>query len=54
MPNPKQPSERKIFANRKLKEDKVNEEVAPKPLSRYQLRQLALKQQEQNGSTTEA
>ena len=53
-PRPKQPSERKIFANRKLKEDKVNEEVAPKPLSRYQLRQLALKQQEQNGSTTEA
>ena len=54
VPSPKQPSERKIFANRKLKEDKVNEEVAPKPLSRYQLRQLALKQQEQNGSTTEA
>lgn len=53
-PSPKQPSERKIFANRKLKEDKANEEVAPKPLSRYQLRQLALKQQEQNGSTTEA
>jgi len=53
-PRPKQPSERKIFANRKLKEDKANEEVAPKPLSRYQLRQLALKQQEQNGSTTEA
>lgn len=53
-PSPKQPSERKIFANRKLKEDKTNEEVAPKPLSRYQLRQLALKQQEQNGSTTEA
>ena len=52
--SPKQPSERKIFANRKLKEDKANEEVAPKPLSRYQLRQLALKQQEQNGSTTEA
>lgn len=54
VPSPKQPSERKIFANRKLKEDKANEEVAPKPLSRYQLRQLALKQQEQNGSTTEA
>lgn len=54
VPKPKQPSERKIFANRKLKEDKANEEVAPKPLSRYQLRQLALKQQEQNGSTTEA
>ena len=54
VPSPKQPSERKIFANRKLKEDKVNEELAPKPLSRYQLRQLALKQQEQNGSTTEA
>ena len=53
-PSPKQPSERKIFANRKLKENKANEEVAPKPLSRYQLRQLALKQQEQNGSTTEA
>ena len=53
-PSSKQPSERKIFANRKLKEDKVNEELAPKPLSRYQLRQLALKQQEQNGSTTEA
>ena len=53
-PSSKQPSERKIFANRKLKEDKTNEEVAPKPLSRYQLRQLALKQQEQNGSTTEA
>ncbi len=53
-PSPKQPSERKIFANRKLKEDKANEGVAPKPLSRYQLRQLALKQQEQNGSTTEA
>lgn len=53
-PSPKQPSERKIFANRKLKEDKANEEVAPKPLSRYQLRQLALKQQEQNGSTTES
>ena len=53
-PSPKQPSERKIFANRKLKEDKANEEVAPKPLSRYQLRQLALKQKEQNGSTTEA
>ena len=53
-PSPKQPSERKIFANRKLKGDKANEEVAPKPLSRYQLRQLALKQQEQNGSTTEA
>ena len=53
-PSPKQPSERKIFANRKLKEDKANEEVAPKPLSRYQLRQLALKQQEQNSSTTEA
>ena len=53
-PSSKQPSERKIFANRKLKEDKANEEVAPKPLSRYQLRQLALKQQEQNGSTTEA
>lgn len=53
-PSPKQPSERKIFANRKLKEDKANEEVVPKPLSRYQLRQLALKQQEQNGSTTEA
>ena len=53
-PRPKQPSERKIFANRKLKEDKANEEVAPKPLSRYQLRQLALKQQEQNVSTTEA
>ena len=53
-PSLKQPSERKIFANRKLKEDKANEEVAPKPLSRYQLRQLALKQQEQNGSTTEA
>lgn len=53
-PRPKQPSERKIFANRKLKENKANEEVAPKPLSRYQLRQLALKQQEQNGSTTEA
>lgn len=53
-PSPKQASERKIFANRKLKEDKANEEVAPKPLSRYQLRQLALKQQEQNGSTTEA
>ena len=53
-PSPKQPSERKIFANRKLKEDKANEEVAPKPLSRYQLRQLALKQQEQNVSTTEA
>ena len=53
-PSPKQPSERKIFANRKLKEDKANEEVAPKPLSRDQLRQLALKQQEQNGSTTEA
>lgn len=53
-PSPKQPSERKIFANRKLKADKANEEVAPKPLSRYQLRQLALKQQEQNGSTTEA
>ena len=52
--SPKQPSERKIFANRKLKEDKANEEVAPKPLSRYQLRQLALKQQEQNVSTTEA
>ncbi len=54
VPSPKQPSERKIFANRKLKEDKANEEVDPKPLSRYQLRQLALKQQEQNGSTTEA
>lgn len=54
VPSPKQPSERKIFANRKLKEDKANEEVAPKPLSRYQLRQLALKQHEQNGSTTEA
>ncbi len=54
VPSPKQPSERKIFANRKLKEDKANEEVAPKPLSRYQLRQLALKQQEQNGSTTKA
>ena len=54
VPSPKQASERKIFANRKLKEDKANEEVAPKPLSRYQLRQLALKQQEQNGSTTEA
>lgn len=54
VPSPKQPSERKIFANRKLKEDKANEEVAPKPLSRYQLRQLALKQQEQNGSTIEA
>lgn len=54
VPSPKQPSERKIFANRKLTEDKANEEVAPKPLSRYQLRQLALKQQEQNGSTTEA
>ena len=54
VPSPKQPSERKIFANRKLKEDKANEEVAPKPLSRYQLRQLALKQQEQNDSTTEA
>ena len=53
-PSPKQPSERKIFANRKLKEDKANEKVAPKPLSRYQLRQLALKQQEQNSSTTEA
>lgn len=53
-PSPKQPSERKIFANRKLKEGKANEEIAPKPLSRYQLRQLALKQQEQNGSTTEA
>ncbi len=53
-PSPKQPSERKIFANRKLKGDKANEEVAPKPLSRYQLRQLALKQQEQNVSTTEA
>ena len=53
-PSPKQPSERKIFANRKLKEDKANEEVSPKPLSRYQLRQLALKQKEQNGSTTEA
>ena len=53
-PRPKQPSERKIFANRKLKEDKANEKVAPKPLSRYQLRQLALKQQEQNSSTTEA
>ena len=54
VPSPKQASERKIFANRKLKEDKANEEVAPKPLSRYQLRQLALKQQGQNGSTTEA
>lgn len=54
VPSPKQASERKIFANRKLKEDKANEDVAPKPLSRYQLRQLALKQQEQNGSTTEA
>ena len=53
-PSPKQPSERKIFANRKLKEDKANEKVAPKPLSRYQLRQLALKQHEQNGSTPEA
>ena len=53
-PSPKQPSERKIFANRKLKEGQANEEIAPKPLSRYQLRQLALKQQEQNGSTTEA
>ena len=53
-PSSKQPSERKIFANRKLKEGKANEEIAPKPLSRYQLRQLALKQQEQNGSTTEA
>ena len=54
VPSPKQASERKIFANRKLKEDKANEEVAPKPLSRYQLRQLALKQHEQNGSTPEA
>lgn len=45
---PKPKSERKIFANRKVKENQAPTEEAPKPLSRYQQRQLSLKQQGQS------